>query len=151
MRSRAVHTRWSPHLNLPGRPRLQRVAFEERIEVMPSSQQNVSARRQFRETQQTSASSCAATDTSIQIPDPQIPKHARPLSPAEREDSFQKCKRPAVVNTVLAIASGDNRIEISTLTDDQNALHPEKVNELLNMDELCVVEVFDRSKSQQVL
>ena len=42
-----------------------------------------------------------------------------------------------MVNTVLAIAGGDSRIEISTLTDDQNSLHPEKVNELLNMDEFC--------------
>ena len=71
----------------------------------------------------------------------------RPL----REDSIQKCKRPAVVNTLLAIAGGDSRIEISTFTDDQNALNPEKGNELLNMEKLCVVEVFDRSQSQQVL
>ena len=56
------------------------------------------------------------------IPGPQIPKPARPLSPAEREDSIQKRQRPTEVNTVLAIAGGDSRIEISTLTKDQKAL-----------------------------
>ena len=80
----------------------------------------------------------------MQIPDPQIPKPARPLSPAER-----KRQRPAEVNTVLAIAGGDSRIEISTLTDDQNALHIAKVNELLNMDKFNVVAVFDRPQSHK--
>ena len=65
----------------------------------------------------------------MQIPDPQIPKPARPLSLAEREDSIQKRQRPAEVNTVLAIAGGESRLEISTLTDDQTALHTSKVNE----------------------
>ena len=45
-----------------------------------------------KESQQVSSSSCAATDTSMQIPDPQILKPARPLSPAEREDSIQNVK-----------------------------------------------------------
>ena len=57
------------------------------------------------------------------IPGPQIPKPARPLSPAEREDSIQKRQRPTEVNTVLALAGGDSRIEISTLTKDQKAQH----------------------------
>ena len=87
----------------------------------------------------------------MQILDPQIPKLARPLSPAEREDSVQKRQRPTEVNTVLAIAGGDSRIEISTLTDDQKALHIAKVNELLNMDKCGVVEVVDRPQSQQVI
>ena len=88
----------------------------------------------------------------MQIPDPQQPKPARPLSPAEREeDSFPKRQRPAEVNTVWAIAGVDSRIEISTLTDDQKALHTSKVNELLNMDKFGVVEVVDRPQSQQVL
>ena len=56
------------------------------------------------------------------IPGPQIPKPARPLSPAEREDSIPKRQRPSEVNTVLALAGGDSRIEISTLTKDQKAL-----------------------------
>ena len=55
------------------------------------------------------------------------------------------------MNTVLAIAGGDSRTEISTLTDDQKALHTAKVNELLNMDKFGVVEVVDRPQSQQVL
>ena len=58
----------------------------------------------------------------MQILDPQTPKLARPLSPGEREDSIPKRQRPAEVNTVLAIAGGDSTIEISALTDDQNAL-----------------------------
>ena len=40
------------------------------------------------------------------IPGPQIPKPARPLSSAEREDSIPKRQRPAEVNTVLAIEGG---------------------------------------------
>ena len=48
----------------------------------------------------------------MQIPDPQRPKPGRPLSPAEREDSIQKRQRPAEVNTELAIAGGDSRVEI---------------------------------------
>ena len=52
---------------------------------------------------------------------------------------------------MLAIAGGDSRIEISTLTDDQNALHTAKVNELLNMDKFGVVEVVDSPQLQQVL
>ena len=80
---------------------------------MPSSQQNVSARGVVsRETQQTSSSSSAVADTSVQILDSQIPKLAPPLSPAEREDSIQKRQRPAEVNTVLATAGSDSRIEI---------------------------------------
>ena len=55
------------------------------------------------------------------------------------------------MNTVLAIAGGDSRIEISTLTDDQKALHTAKVNELLNMNKFGVVEVVDRPQSKQVL
>ena len=68
-----------------------------------------------------------------------------------REDSAQKRQRPTEVNTVLAIAGGDSRIEISTLTDDQKALHTAKVNELLNMDKCGVVEVVDRPQSQQFI
>ena len=86
----------------------------------------------------------------MQIPDPQTPKPARPLSPAEREDSIPKRQRPAEVNTVLAIAGRDRRIEISTLTDDQKSLHTAHVNELLNMDKFGVVEVVDRPQSQPV-
>ena len=52
---------------------------------------------------------------------------------------------------MLAIAGGDSRIEISTSTDDQNALNTAKVNELPNMDKFGVVEVVDRPQSQQVL
>ena len=79
----------------------------------------------------------------MQIPDPQIPKPARPLSPAEREDSVPKRQRPAEVNTALTIAAAYSGNEIATLMDDQNALHTAKVNELLNMDKFGVVEVVD--------
>ena len=53
---------------------------------------------------------------------------------------------------MLALAGGDSRIEISTLTKDQKALHTAaKVNELRNNDNFGVVEVVDRPQSQQVL
>ena len=52
---------------------------------------------------------------------------------------------------MLAIASGDSRFEISTLTDDQKALRTAKVNERPNMDKFGMVEVVDRPQSQQVL
>ena len=55
------------------------------------------------------------------------------------------------MNTVLALVGGDSRIEISTFTKDQKALHTAKVNELRNMDDFGVVEVVDRTQSQQVL
>ena len=159
------------------RPRLQRPAYEKPIEARtfprvieiptaptknPKSEtfvtkpgdaeQSTKRQRQeitIREPQQTSSSSGTIADTSMQIPVPQIPKLARPLSPAEREDSIQKRQRSTEVNTVFA--SGDSRLEISTLTDEQNALHTAKVNELLGMDEFGVVEVVDRPQSQQVL
>ena len=113
---------WSPPQNHPGRPRLQRPAYEEPVEArtlprfieiptapttrnpksetfattLGDAEQSKKRQRQEvipRESQQDSSSSCAATDTSMQIPDPQIPKPARPLSPAEREDSIQKRQR----------------------------------------------------------
>ena len=96
-------------------------------------------------------SSGTVADTSTQILDPRTPKPARPLSTSEREDSIPKRQRPAEVNTVLVIAGGDSRIEMSTLTDDQKALHNAKVNELPDLDKFDVVEVVHRPRSQQVL
>ena len=64
----------------------------------------------------------------MQIPDPLIPKRARQLSLAEREDSIQIRQRPAEVNTVLTLAGTHSEKEITTLTD-QNALHTAKVKE----------------------
>ena len=134
-----LFTPWSPHLNLPGRPRLQRPTYEEPIEAgtlprfieiptapnnnpksetlkstLGDAEQSTKRRRQevtFQEPQPTSSSSGTVADTSMQIPDPELPKPARSLSPAEKEDSIQKRQRPAMVNTVLAIAGGDSRIE----------------------------------------
>ena len=164
-------TPWSTHLNLPGRPRLQRPTYEEPIEVgtlprfieiptaptkNPKSEtatltpigQSTKRRRQevtFQEPLQTSSSAGAAAgtaiDSSMVILGPQTPKPVRPLSHAEREDSIQKRQRPTEVNTVLAIAGGK----------DQKALHTAKVNELRNMDNLGMVEVVDTPQSQQVL
>ena len=158
-----LFTLWSPHLNLPGRLRLQTPAYEKSVEsgtlprfseiptaptknpksetlksTLGDAAQSRKRRRQgvtFQEPQPTSSSSDTVADTSMQIPDPQIPKPARPLSPAETEDSIQKSQRPAEVHTVLAIAGGDSRIEISTLTEDQKALHNAKVNELTSQHE----------------
>ena len=101
---------------------------------MPSS---VSARRRFAENlSKLPHPLVQPTDTSMQVPDPQIPKLARPVSPAEREDSIQQRQRPAEVNTVLTIARAYSGNEIATLMDDQKALHTAKVNELLNMDKI---------------
>ena len=52
-----------------------------------------------------------------------------------------------VCNWTSSIAHG----QISTLTDDQKALHTAKVNELLNMDKFGMVEVAARLQPQQVL
>ena len=68
-----------------------------------------------------------------------------------REDSMPKLQRLSEVNIVLPLAGGDSRVEISTMTDGQNALHTAEVNEFLNMDKFGVVEVLDRPQSQQVL
>ena len=102
-----LFTPWSPHQNPPGHPRLQRPAFEEPIEAgalprfieIPTApttkfvttpgdpEQSTKRQRQevaSQEPQQTSSSSGTVADTSMQIPDLQLPKTARPLSPAER-------------------------------------------------------------------
>ena len=110
-----LFTPWSPHLNLPARPRLQRPTYEEPTEAgtlprfieiptaptkNPKSEtamstpddtgQSTKRRRQevtFQEPLPTSSAVCAAagtaTDSSMVILGPQIPKPARPLSPAE--------------------------------------------------------------------
>ena len=85
---------------------------------------------------QPASSSCAAADTSMQIPDPEIPTPARQMSPAEREDSIPKRHRPAEVNTMLTTAGVYNGNEIASWTEDQKALHAakQKQEELLNMD-----------------
>ena len=62
----------------------------------------------------------------MQIPGPQMPKLARQLSAAEREDSILKRKRPAEANTVLTIAGVYNGNEIASWTEDQKALHTAK-------------------------
>ena len=104
-----LFTPWSPRLNLPGRPRLQRPAYEEPIEAGPlprfieiptaptknpksetfqstpgDAEQSTKRRRHevtFQEPQPTSSSSDTVADKSMQTPDPETPKPARPLSP----------------------------------------------------------------------
>ena len=72
------------------------------------------------QSQPASSSSCAAADTSMQVPD-HIPKPARQLSPAEREESIRKRQRPAAVNTALTRAGVYNGNEITSCTEDQKA------------------------------
>ena len=108
-----LFTPWSPHLNLPGRPRLQRPAYEKSIEggtlpgfieiptaptKNPKSEtatstpgdtgQSTKRKRQevtFQEplpmptSSSASAAAGTATDSSMVIPGPQIPKPARRL------------------------------------------------------------------------
>ena len=107
-----LFTSWSPHLNPLG-PRLQGPAYEEPVEAgtllgffqIPTApttknpksetfvttpgdaEQSTKRQRQevtFRGPQQTSSSSGAVADTSMQIPDPQIPKPARRLPLREK-------------------------------------------------------------------
>ena len=60
----------------------------------------------------------------MHIPNPQAPKPAHPVSPAEREDSMQERHRPAEVNTVLMIADVYSGNEIASWTEDQkNTAH----------------------------
>ena len=141
-------TRMTPHEkirgNLPGRPRLQREAYEELIEARtlprfieiptapttknpksetfvttPSdaeqSTKRVRQEETFREPQQTSLSSGASqTHQSTFLIHKYRNLHVRRLP--LREDSIQKRQRPAEVSTVLASAGGDSRIEVATLT-----------------------------------
>ena len=102
------------------------------------------------QSQPAASSSCATADTSLQIPDPQTPKPARRLSPAEREGSIQKRQSPAEANTVLTIAELHNENEIASWTEDQKAPSTAKQKELFNMDLSGVVEVVDRPQSQKV-
>ena len=79
----------------------------------------------------------------MHIPEPQGPKLARQLSPAERKDSIQTRQRPAEVNTVLMIAGVYNGTEIASWTEDQQAQDAAKLQELLNMYKFGTVEVVD--------
>ena len=51
---------------------------------------------------------------------------------------------------MLTIARSYSGNEIATQTDDLNESHTAKVNELLNMGKIGVVEVVDRPQSQRV-
>ena len=104
-----LFTPWSPYLNLPGRPRLQRQAYEEPIEAgtlprfietpttptknpksetlnstLGDAEPSTERRRQevtFQEPQPTSSSSSTVADMSMQIPDQRLRELVRPLSP----------------------------------------------------------------------
>ena len=105
---------WLPHLNLSGdqhtkspsrlelcqdSSRFQQlqphgIRSQRRFVTTPSDAEQTTKRQRQevipKESQQVSSSSCAATDTSMQIPDPQILKPARPLSPVERGREYPK-------------------------------------------------------------
>ena len=159
--SAMLFTPWSPHLNLPGDlvyrdQRTRNQLKPERcldslrfLQHQPRIRSQKQRRRRrmipeeltFQEPLPTSSSAGTATDSSMVVPGPQIPKPARPLSPAAREDSIHKTSQTNRGEyTVLALAGGDSRIAMSTLTKDQKALHSAKVNELRNMDNCGVVE-----------
>ena len=129
--------------------------MSEKFVITPADAEQSTTRRHQeeipRESQPASSSFCAATDTSMQIPDPQVPTLARHLSPAEREDSIRKRQRSEEVNTVLTIAGVYTGNEIATLTDDQKVLHTATLNELRNVEKFGVVEVVDRPQFQQVV
>ena len=87
--------------------------------------------------------SCAA-DTPMHVLDPQVPRPARQLSPAEREDSIPKRQKPAEVNAVLMIAGVYNGNEIACWTEDQTALQTAEQKDLHNMDKFGVLDVVDK-------
>ena len=86
-----------------------------------------------------SSSSCAA-DTSIHVPEPQVPR-----------DNVQDRQRPAEVNTVLMLARAYNGNEIAAWTKNQKALHTANLQERHKLSKFGVVEEPDRPPSQQVL
>ena len=131
-----LFTLWSPHLNLPGRPRLQSLAYEEPIEAraLPTFNETPSTTTtQKREASDLRANQCRVMPSSQQrqSPDPQMLEPSRQVSPSGREDSV-----PAEVTTVLTITGVCSGNEIAILTDDQNAMHTAKLKELLNMDKI---------------
>ena len=134
-------TLWSPHLNLPGRPRLQSLAYEEPIEAraLPTFIETPSTTTTQKEKPcDLRANQCRVMPSSQQMqrPDPQMPEPARQVSPSGREDSVQKRQRPAEVTTVLTTTGVCSGNEIATLTDDQNAMHTANLKELLDMDKI---------------
>ena len=86
-----------------------------------------------------SASSSCAADTSTDVREPQGPKLARHLPPAEREDSMQK-----QVLTIAWVYTGN---ETASCVEDQHTVKP---LELVNKDKFGVVELVNRPPSQQV-
>ena len=72
-----------------------------------------------------SSSSSSSEDASVQASDPQI--QTRQLSLTDREESIQKRHRSVEVNAALAIAGGDSRNDIETLTKAHKAPHTVKI------------------------
>ena len=174
-----LFTPLASHLNPPCRPRLQRLAYEEeartlpkfirpptatakhkhnpaeKFVTLPSDGESTTRQRQEeipreRTQPRPSPSSSCVADTSTLVREPQVPKPARQLSRAEREDSIQTPQMPAVVDMVLMTAGFHNGNEIASWTEDQQAFFTAKLQELLDMDKFCVVEMVDRPPSQQV-
>ena len=109
---------WVPHLKLSGLPRPQRLAHEEPLEVgtlqrfiatpAPTTKREPKPADKFvtllGDAEQSTKRQChphpgpsissysCATDTSMHVPGQQVPKLARQLSPAEREDSIPKAE-----------------------------------------------------------
>ena len=102
---------------------------------MPSSQQNVSAKR-FPENL-----------SQLLLPSVQPQTHKCKFQSHRYRNLRVNCHLPSE-KTVLTIAGVYGGNEIAILTD---ALHTAELNELLNMDKSGVVEVVDGPQSQQVL
>ena len=137
----------APHPNFPGRPRLQRPAYEEpiaigtlpkfietptikpktvRFETQPSESAGQSAKRQRQEEEpsekssSSSSSSSSAERSPMDLREPPEQKQTRCLSPAGREDSKQKRQRPSEVNGVLTLAGVYSGDEVAAWTEDQH-------------------------------
>ena len=158
----------SPLLNLPGRPHPQRPTYEELIEagtlprfieIPTAPTKNPKSETATSTPDDTGQSTKRRRQTVANIIRRCSRRYSHRLVNGDswstdtetREDSIPQRQRSTEVNTVLALAGGDSRIETSTLTKDQKALHTAKVNELRNKDNFGVVKVVDRPQSQQVL
>ena len=125
-----LFTPWSPRLNLLGRPRLQRPAYEEPTEA-------------------------GTLPRFIEIPTAPTTRNPKSRTPGDAEQSTKRqthqCK--FLIHRYRNLHVHCHPLNEKTVfkNGDQNALHTAKVNELLNMEKFGVVEVVERPQSQQVL
>ena len=97
-------------VNRPSQTTQKPKPAENFVTLLGDAQQSTKRQRQEEIPRETTSAttisfffSCAV-DTPMHVLDPQMPKPARQLSPAEGEDSIPKRQKPAEVNTVWMIS-----------------------------------------------